>query len=809
MMGKTTFLSNFGVDESFLAHTPNETLLEHSLLTFKYYEKISKEKNLENLIDSLIGQIDKDNFQLIKEMFENAILLHDIGKKNPCFQAKKMDNKEFEKYKDCGDSSHSKGGSLEYIDYYKKKIENFDEEEFYRLIYILYSFAYTISKHHGKLDDIENYCSKTNTEKELHFLFNNAKEYIDECLDNSLELYILNKLLFSLLISSDYYATTEYMAFKNKKSFDDFGLFDENKKKELKTLFDNHIKSFGSPRGINILRDEMSQEALTNLLGNEDKYIYYLEAPTGSGKTLTSISLALNLLEKKKELNKLFYIFPFNTLVEQTKNVFDDIFENSLDIEVINSITPIKEDKMQEDEETKYNDSYISRLFYHSPAIITTHVNFFNILFGRSKEDNFPLWQFANSIIILDEIQSYNNHLWWYMIEFFEKYAKLLNMKIIIMSATLPKLDYFLEEKNSFVSLISEEKREYFFNHKLFKDRVSIEYMNLENKTTFDELYEKLKYEVKNYTHILFEFISKKSAREFYELIKDDFENVYELSGDDNKAYRQYVINKTKDKTKPIIIVATQVIEAGIDIDMDLGFKDISTIDSEEQFMGRINRSCKNNDKNPKVYFFDMDNTDNIYRGDNRLGYDLKDEKYQEILKNKEFSEYYSNVLEDIKTSKDRFNNGLLTDYKNFKSDIVKLNFKSLSKTMTLISSETFTLYFPFRIDLSIYKDVKEFKSLEECFLTDNMLDGKKVWNEFLNLNEIKSFTKKEVLKSRINSLMQFFTFNIFKYYDKQRPFVGEEIYGFYFVENYEEFITEDNKFDRQRYNEMKDSNFL
>mgnify|MGYP000169888704 CR=1 FL=1 len=49
-----------------------------------------------------------------------------------------------------------------------------------------------------------------------------------------------------------------------------------------------------------------------------------------------------------------------------------------------------------------------------------------------------------------------------------------------------------------------------------------------------------------------------------------------------------------------MILVATQVIEAGVDIDMDIGFKDISRLDSEEQFMGRINRSGK---KDGVVYF--------------------------------------------------------------------------------------------------------------------------------------------------------------------------------------------------------------
>jgi len=800
-------LSKFGIDETFFAHTsdssPNETLEAHLNLTMSYYKKIVADKKLQTLIDNLINQIDSKNFDLIKEMFENTIYLHDLGKKNPCFQAKKMNNPLFEKYSDCGDSKHSQSGAIEFIEYYMSQFESLDDETYFRMVYMFYNFSYHISKHHGKLDSIENYLA--NKAKE-HHSFANVKKNIDLYLDKKFEFYILNKLLFSLLVSSDYYATSEYMA---KLKSDDFGLFSDDDKKNLKEKFEEYRTKFKNPTGINLLRNEMFVEAQNNLLKNLDKSIFYLEAPTGSGKTITSINLALELLQSDKNLNKLFYIFPFNTLVEQTKNVFDEIFGETLKIEIINSITPITIDEQnQEDEESKYTRSYINRLFFHRPAIITTHVALFNILFGTSKEDNFPLWQLANSVIILDEIQSYNNHLWWYMVEFFDKYASLLNIKIIIMSATLPKLDFFLEKKDNFVALIGDEKRKSLFGDDLFKKRVAMDFSLLDysEKMSIEKLVEILHTQPKE-KKILFEFIKKQSAREFYNAIKDEFDNVYELSGDDNKAYRQYVINKSKNET--LIIVATQVIEAGVDIDMDIGFKDISTIDSEEQFMGRVNRSCL---REGIVYFFDLDPVENIYRGDNRLGLDLKDEKYKMILLNKNFEEYYKEVLTNIKRQGDRFENGLMTNYDNFSELIKKLNYKEISKTMTLINSQNFTLYFPFQIDLSIYKGVKEFDGLDECFKTDGKLDGQKVWDEFLALNDIanfKSYSEKKVAKSKLNALMQFFTFTLFKNYEGQRPYIGENISGYYYVENYGEFITQEGKFDREKYNELKNSNFL
>jgi CRISPR-associated endonuclease/helicase Cas3 len=429
-------------------------------------------------------------------------------------------------------------------------------------------------------------------------------------------------------------------------------------------------------------------------------------------------------------------------------------------------------------------------------------VSLFNILFGTSKEDNFPLWQLANSIIILDEIQSYSNHLWWYMVDFFDKYASLLNIKIIIMSATLPKLDFFLEKKDNFVALIGDEKRKSLFGDDLFKKRVAMDFSLLDGEMSIEKLVEILRTQPKE-KKILFEFIKKQSAREFYNAIKDEFDNVYELSGDDNKAYRQYVINKSKNET--LIIVATQVIEAGVDIDMDIGFKDISTIDSEEQFMGRINRSCL---REGMVYFFNLDPVEKIYRGDNRLGLDLTQPKYRDILQNKEFGIYYEEVLEKIKKEGDRFQNGLMTNYENFAELLKKLNYKEISKTMSLINSQNFTLYFPFQIDLSIYDGVKEFIDLDVSFMTDGMLDGQKVWRAFQVLDTIEGYAKKQIETSKINSLMQFFTFTLLKFNPKQQvPFYSYEFGGYYFIDDLS-FIDEC-KFDRAKYLAKKDEIFL
>ena len=158
--------------------------------------------------------------------------------------------------------------------------------------------------------------------------------------------------------------------------------------------------------------------------------------------------------------------------MEQTKESLDEVFENHEDIKnqiaIINSITPIKtEDEEEENKEIfingfskkiDYEKSLLNRQFLHYPIVLTTHVNFFNYLFGNSRESVFALPHIANNIIILDEIQSYKNYIWKEIIIFLKKYAEILNIKIIIMSATLPKLDALVGTEKGFVSLI--ENRE-------------------------------------------------------------------------------------------------------------------------------------------------------------------------------------------------------------------------------------------------------------------------------------------------------------------------------------------------------------
>jgi len=743
-----------------------ELLEEHKKLTKKYLDKILQKVDLDRVVDSL-GIRDKE---LVKQMIIDAVVMHDEGKKNPNFQYYIMKNEAFKDLAtDFGDTKHSYLSAKIFFEKYSYLVddETKDEEEYYKTLFLLLGLCFVISKHHSKLGEFGKFVDEFSKIFDLKGIlqYQSVDKYF------GIEFYVVMKLIFSMLISADYYATLEYMA---DIEISDFGEFREKEKFYEYEVIKNMDKFEGE---LNTIRREMFRKSENELLKNLDKYIFYLNAPTGAGKTLMSMNLAL-----KFEPKKIFYVFPFNTLVEQTAGVFREIFD---DVVVINSTTPIEFD---ESDLRQYEIAYLNRAFYHYPFVLTTHVNFFELLFGVGKEENFPLWQLSGSVVILDEIQSYNVDKWWYMVEMLNVYSKIIGFKLIIMSATLPRLDRLLNE-DRFVDLLGSG----YLKHPVFKDRVEVDFSMLNKDVGFEDIEEVILKE--NRQKVLVEFIRKERAKEFYEYIKDLDYEVYLLTGDDNKLYREKVIKRCKSDKK-VLLISTQVIEAGVDIDMDLGLKDISLLESEEQFIGRVNRNGK---KNSKVCFFDMDKEADIYRGDIRLGFGLK--SYKEVFLSKDYEKYYIDVLKALKKEKEKIKS-TKSEIDIFKEKVINLDFEWVRKEMKLINIKTHTIFLPFNVDISEFD-----LDIENEFLTDGMLDGFKVWEAYREANEIENYAKRKVVLSEIYALMQFFTFNVYSYVDIKK--YNDLISGIYMIKDYEEFVDDELKFDRKAFSEYQEGMFL
>ena len=823
----------------------SETIEEHSSLALGYAKKIIEIQNLQPIIEKIgesFFEKDSENFNLWQQMFFDTIYLHDLGKANTDFQNLKMKNENFKNSSQNRNSEHSFLSASLYFSKYFEQINNLPDKKTFFLFLLINCFV--ISRHHGYLNSfssfLENFAdtnkffniyakllpeisfdfSIMNDENKLAKRNRFAKRTLENFEDTeqykTIDLYIYAKLLYSLLVSADFYATSDYMNDYKPINPEDFGVItDINKFLEPfeQTEVYKSIQKYSQNRkskdfqNINEARSEMFLEAEENLLKNLDKNLFYLEAPTGSGKTNTAINLSLKIAKECENINKIFYVFPFNTLVEQTKNTllksFGDNAKVGNDIGIINSISPIYEEEETtnkvKNSSVNYNQILLGRQFLHYPIIVTTHVKLFDWLFGLGRESHFPLCQLANSVVILDEIQSYKNSIWKEIAIFLNKFAKILNIKFIIMSATLPKIGALIPENDSFEENIFQDlilDRKKYFESKWFKDRVTpnFELINEFNGLKDDEkenlLQEKIFEEYKKGKDILVEFIKKNRSLDFFKNFKERYqdkipqESVKLLNGDDNIYTRNKIISEVKNQNRDynIILFSTQVIEAGVDIDLDIGFKDISVLDSEEQFMGRINRSCKKSDCT--VYFFNLDDK-NIYKDDMRIEFTLENPVIQENLKNKDFNAYYKFVLQKIDEYSKKNTSDNIEDFR--KNVLQTLDFEEIRTRLKLLKDEnTYTIFLNRNIKID---DGKE-------------LVGSEIWQKYKNLlnNFDIGYAQKQIELSKINKELSYFTYSVRKMTQNYNDQIGD----IYYIENGSEFLTEDGKFDRKNFKDMK-----
>lgn len=148
--------------------------------------------------------------------------------------------------------------------------------------------------------------------------------------------------------------------------------------------------------------------------------------------------------------------------ISSMENIFGGNKKIMSQIAVVNSINPYKNKLNNSEDENMIDKDYqrilLDRQFLNYPIILSTHVTLFNTLFNNKKEDVFGFHQICNSVIVMDEIQTYKNSLWGEIVTFLNAYARLFNIKIIIMSATLPDLDKFINDNSSSIKLIKDTK---------------------------------------------------------------------------------------------------------------------------------------------------------------------------------------------------------------------------------------------------------------------------------------------------------------------------------------------------------------
>lgn len=847
-----------------------ETLGEHMELVLQSAEQICKMNGLFSVIERLIdktaselGFSDLDQaIANIKEIFINTIVFHDFGKVNEHFQVDRMKNGDpFFKGRFpqlfSPKHGHSELGAYIFLVYHLEKYNQFnnseeEENDNVKLSALTILFSNSILLHHSP-----NLLQPTERVSKSQFLkcwkqlkkylklykdfpeaditieyFENLKVIFEQFEQKSSEfaLFALLRLNFSLLTAADYLATGRYTYGLTLEDEKDWGVLSEEQRhriiwaaenekiynKEAYHLFRQGAYQFQNPQeqnenNLNLLRKEMSVMVLQELNTHKDKRLFYLEAPTGGGKTNLSMLAVTEMLRANPELNKVFYVFPFTTLITQThKSIKETLRLEDKEIALLHSKVGFQtksEVESGESEEEREDGLYGNRrldflqnLFALYPIMLVTHVRFFDILKSNGKEESYLMHRLANSIVVLDELQSYNPKHWDKMMYMLDQYGKYFNIRFILMSATLPRLDNIQAVRDAakidgteipeVVDLLPNP-RQYFVNPN-FKGRVrfNFELMRDKGEITEEELaklvIEKSReraYRTSSEGRVftIVEFIFKKTATAFKEEIKKlepFFDHIFVLSGTILESRRRQIIYFLKQNRKTrgmkVLLITTQVVEAGVDIDMDLGFKNISLIDSDEQLAGRVNRNVGKEDC--EVYLFRLNKPDILYGKDLRykITRELPVDFHQNILESKDFTVLYERVFTEI----DKRNESPL--FENFKDNYLghlkKLNFPKIHREFQLIEQDSLSVFVPIQLPVKIENENGEmedfFSKFELKFLEESRVfsqediyvDGAEVWALYRRIMESPDddFIAKKIERKAIQGILAKFTFSIF-----------------------------------------------
>ena len=862
-------------DNSYLAHIcagkKSESLKEHLEKVAEYACLLVKKHRLDGVVDRLVedmaGGDSQKSRNWLKRMFAAVIVFHDTGKVNENFQRLRMMNRIFAVRKtEVLEPSygHSFLGSWLFLAFILDGVwddsQMTDEEKKCLFVYAFF-FSYVIRQHHsaglhcageeyflnsfaGCYEEFRDYLTvwgyKADGQR-IESVFKcivGIQQETQKYRSSSFSLFSLLKLNSSLLTAADYLATHEYM---NASAIDSLGIFEDRSRVEEMI---GHLKNYKHNQEIyknlngftfkypveksgdhlNCLRTEMAVEVIQTIRAHPDDRLFYIEAPTGGGKTNLSMIAVTELMEKHSDIQKIFYVFPFTTLITQTYQTLQKALGlTSSELAELHSKAAFNV-KKEENEDGIYGDKtqdYIDRLFALYPVCVLSHVKFFDMLKGNRKEMNYLFHRLANSVVVIDELQTYNPLLWDKMYYLIEQYARFFNVRFILMSATLPKigkLNVPLTQKTEFVDLLPRA-REYIVNPN-FAGRVKFRFDLFQEKTDCvclaEIVLEKSKeYALKNSldgtVHTIIEFIYKKTASEFYRQIGDMasfFDEVLVLSGTVLEPRRREVINYLKNpanRKRNVLLITTQVVEAGVDIDMDLGFKNSSLLDSDEQLAGRVNRNARKS--GCEVYLFRLDEAKVLYGKDERYKLVQKyitPEEYERMLIDKNFARLYELVFEKI----DATNRETLVQnfHSEFLKSIERLDFADIDKGFQIIEQKNETIFVPLKIPVEIAskdKGIKErlISEMELDFLNnlgvvlkDGKLDGRDVWEiyeQFVSHSDQKSFNLDRKIHFKVlQRIMSWFTFSLIyqsKDLSELKCGFGEDRYGYFYLSHWDE----------------------
>jgi len=541
-----------------------------------------------------------------------AGLLHDIGKYSDEFQKYIKLSKEKQK-KSRGKIDHSSAGAQEAIKLIIEQVGKSNDA-------IAKLISYTIAGHHAGLTNGKDN-TRSDLETRLSKKLNDYSRWRDEINIPAFSGDEISKLV-SNLCRKDNYETAFAISFLIRMLFscvvdadrlDAEYSHDPSKKEkresyptiqELKEKLNTYLTTFSDCTGVvNEKRAGVLQKCI--VAAEKPVGLFSLTVPTGGGKTLSSMAFALSHAIKHN-LKRIIYVIPYTSIIEQNAEVFREAFGH-LSSAVVEHHSNFDEAKIKNEDDDEIQPWELAIENWDAPIIVTTNVQFFESLFSHHAGRCRKLHNIMNSVVILDEAQMLPVNMLYPCLRAIEETANHYNTTVVLCTATQPALEKSSDRPN-FKGLDIKPENEIIGNKKAVEklyqnlERVTVENLN---ELSDDTLVGKLK----SHSQVLCIVNTRGRARKLYDLLcKNGTQNYFHLSANmcpEHRSEKLKNIKQTLEEKKPCKVISTQVIEAGVDIDFPIVYREIAGIDSIAQAAGRCNRENRLYPNRGRVFVFE------------------------------------------------------------------------------------------------------------------------------------------------------------------------------------------------------------
>lgn len=395
----------------------------------------------------------------------------------------------------------------------------------------------------------------------------------------------LSRMLFSCLVDADRLDTEHFM---DRQTWEKRGcsvtLADLLPK--LETYIEN-LQSGAADTEVNRIRRKVMEQCRKMSL--QERGFYSLTVPTGGGKTLSSLLWAVKHAVHNG-MRRVIIAIPYTSIIVQTAGLLKKIFGEENVLEHHSNFNP---DEIQQEEIREKVKLATENWDY--PVIVTTNVQLFESMFSNRTSACRKLHNIVNSVIILDEVQTLPTGFLQPIVDAMKAYQQLFGISMLFTTASQPVLSGLIEGANPKVRFEGIDKiteiipADFALHDKLRRVELKIDSAG----STYDEVAARLS----QHDKVLCIVNTRKDAKELYDRLPDDGVKLH-LSRMMCPMHIRETIERIKnllreETQKTVRVIATQLVEAGVDIDFPVVFRQEAGLDSILQAAGRCNREGK------------------------------------------------------------------------------------------------------------------------------------------------------------------------------------------------------------------------